>query len=187
MEIRKAKTDQDILGVLQLQDRYLYSHLSATERMMGFVTTPFDETQISSAIGEGGLYIATIDGKIIGYLFAGTWSYFDQWPMFSHMVTLLDKYTFEGQILSKDLTFQYGPVCLDIKFRHQGVFQLLFEYMRNEWAKYYPISITFINQINTHSWFAHINKLGWVGIDTFQYNGNVYHLLAYDMTKPVKS
>ena len=46
-----------------------------------------------------------------------------------------------------------------------------------------PILITFINQINGRSYRAHVDKLGLEVIKPFDFNGNHYYELGYDMSR----
>ncbi|MFT7335916.1 MAG: hypothetical protein ACI9M1_001853 [Porticoccaceae bacterium] len=77
LEIAKLS---DIAGILSLQELYLVSNLSEEEKKSGFVTTPFYITQLTEVIEQGGLFIAIDDNIIIAYIFAGGWSFFNQWP-----------------------------------------------------------------------------------------------------------
>ena len=88
-------------------------------------------------------------------------------------------------VITTDNSFQYGPVCLDMAYRSRGLLNRLFETMRLEWAKKYPLSVTFINQVNERSTQAHIRKLGWEIIDRFTFNGNKYYGLIFEMSKSV--
>ena len=178
-------TPTHIPGIITLQNKYLYAHLTAEERKKGFVTTPFTELQIEKAIDENGLFIA-IDGElVVGYVFAGTWAYFYSWPIFPFMIERLSGKKFGDMIISDTNTFQYGPVCIDDKYRGAGLFNLLFEGMRIKMAKRFPIGLTFINQVNTHSYHAHTKKLGLEMIETFSFNGNEYYSLGFDTGKSV--
>lgn len=179
-------TTADIPGVLSLQEKYLYRNMTEDERKEGFVTTPFTEKQILEILSENGLFIAkNDDGIIIAYIFAASWEYFKQWEIFNYMVSRFPKLTYQNQEITTSNSFQYGPVCIDKKYRSQGIFNLLFEEMRLEFVKKYPISITFINKINEISTAAHTRKLGWEIIDEFEFNNNQYLGLGLDMYKSV--
>lgn len=176
----------DIEGVLALQARYLYRNLSDEERKKGFVTTPFTVSQLEEILLENGLFIAeTEDGKIVSYVFAGSWNYFEQWGIFNFMVSRFPEVSFQGKEITTSNSFQYGPICIDENYRGKGLLNQIFEEMRLEFCKKYPISITFINKINAISTRAHTKKLGWEIIDEFQFNNNTYIGLALDMTKSV--
>ena len=179
-------TRDDITGILQLQDRYLFRNLSASEREKGFVTTPFTTPQIEEIIQQNGIFIAENESEgLIAYAFAGSWSYFEQWEIFNFMVSRFPHLSFLGKAITTENSFQYGPVCIDERYRGKGVLNQIFEEMRIEFLKKYPISITFINKINVISEKAHTKKLGWEIIDAFEFNNNTYIGLAFDMENSV--
>ena len=176
----------DIEGVLSLQEKYLYSNLNEKERENGFVTTPFTINQIEEIITQNGLFVAENEDKlIIAYAFAASWKYFEQWEMFKFMISRFSELSFNGNKITTENSFQYGPVCIDKDYRGKGVLNLIFEEMRIEFLKKYSISITFINKINAISEKAHIKKLGWEIIEEFEYNNNNYIELAFDMKNSV--
>src|SRR5690554_1246355 len=186
MIITRIGNKADIEGVLALQSRYLYSNLSNEERKKGFVTTPFTISQLEEILLEKGLFIAeTEDGKIVSYVFAGSWKYFEQWEIFNFMVSRFPQLFFQGKEITIANSFQYGPVSIEKEYRGKGVLNLIFEEMRLEFKKKYPISITFINKVNVISKIAHTRKLGWKIIDEFEYNNNTYIGLAFDMNNSV--
>ncbi len=176
----------DIEGVLTLQDSNLFSKMTEEERMNGFVTTPFTVELIEKIIELDGLFVAENEAKeIIAYVYAGSWEYFSQWEIFNYMVSRFDQLSFNNKKITTENSFQYGPICIAKSYRGQGVINLIFEEMRLEFVEKYPISITFINKVNTISEKAHTKKLGWKIIDEFQFNNNTYIGLAFDMTKSV--
>ena len=184
MESRLA-TNHDIHQVLALQKQNLSTNLSEAEREDGYVTTPFTYAQIREIIGQKGLFVTEIEKEIIAYAFAGSWKYFSQWKMFKVMIASLPKLIFDGKRLNTHNTFQYGPICIHKNHRGNGVLQSLFEKMRLEMLKKYPISITFINKENKRSLFAHTQKLNWDIIDEFEFNNNTYLTLGFDMKNSV--
>lgn len=176
----------DIEGVLALQEKYLFRNMNEEERKQGFVTTPFTIAQIEEIIKENGIFVAENEQQtIIAYAFAGSWKYFQQWEIFNFMVARFPTLYFNGKEITTENSFQYGPVCIDKSYRGKGVLNLIFEQMRNEFLKKYPISITFINKVNAISEHAHTKKLGWQIIDEFQFNNNTYIGLAFDMENSV--
>lgn len=183
LELQLAKLD-DIQGVLALQELYLVSNLSEEEKKSGFVTTPFSIEQLTHVINNEGLFIAKDDNKIIAYIFAESWDFFSQWPIFEHMISLFPKLNFLNFEINSTSSFQYGPICIDKKHRGKGLINSLFELMRIHLAKKYPLSLTFINKTNAPSLKAHTEKLKWTVIGDFQFNGNNYFILAYDMNMP---
>lgn len=182
----RLATKADIEGVLALQEKYLYSKLTEVERAQGFVTTPFTVAQIEEILLQNGVFVAeTKDGQIIAYVFAGSWKYFEQWEIFNYMSARFPQLSFQGKEITTENSFQYGPVCIDTAYRGKGLLNLIFEEMRLEFRKKYPISITFINKINVISEMAHTKKLGWEIVDNFEFNNNHYISLALDMNLSV--
>ena len=176
----------DIDGILSLQEKYLFRNLTEEERKSGFVTTPFTVNQIEEIIKQNGIFVAEDENDvIIAYAFAGSWKYFEQWEIFNFMVSRFPKLSFHGREITTENSFQYGPVCIDKAYRGKGLLNLIFEEMRIEFFKKYPISVTFINKVNGISEKAHTKKLGWVIIDEFEFNDKTYIGLAFDMKNSV--
>lgn len=175
----------DISGILSLQERNLYSNLSETERKNGFVTTPFTFDQIEDLLGEKGVFVATRDNGVVGYAMAGSWDYFSQWPIFPHMVARLSSLRFMEIPIDAKTSFQYGPVCIDIKYRGATMLSQLFEKLRIEFSGRYPVGVTFINRLNQRSYAAHTKKLGMQIVDQFEFNDRQYYGLAFSTQVPV--
>lgn len=176
----------DIPGVLALQEKYLYRNLNEAERKRGFVTTPFTAEQIEEIITQNGLFIAADEeSEIVAYAFAGSWTYFQQWEIFNFMVSRFPQLSFQGRPITPENSFEYGPICIDLRYRGSGLLNRLFEEMRIALFKRYPISVTFINKVNEVSEKAHTKKLGWEIVDAFRFNEKDYIALAFDMSRSV--
>ena len=196
MKIYRAESDfmiyrnatlSDIPAVNDLQKRYHVSTISDEDKPDGFVTTLFTEEQFKELIEkESGLAIACDGDKVIGYAMAASWKYWSAWPLFEYMIEDLPSTKYLGQVLSTENSYQYGPICIDKKYRGTDVLPNLFEFSRTQMKDRYPIMITFINQINPRSYKAHTEKLGLEVIKTFEFNNNKYYELGYDMSKKTK-
>ena len=160
----------DVNGILALQELYLISNLSETEKTAGFVTTPFTTVQITQVIQQENLFIAKDKNRVIAYLFTGSWNFFSQWPIFNYMTSLFPTLKFIDFNITTSNSFQYGPICIDKEYRGQGIILPLFELMRNQLQVQYPLSVTFINKINVPSTLAHTKKLKWSIIAQFEFN-----------------
>ncbi len=175
-----------ISGVLELQGQNLFKNLSEEELKNGFVTTPFTNDQVEKIIEQKGLFVSLNEqGRVIAYVFAGSWDYFSQWEIFKVMTSRFPQLYFGNVPVTTENSFQYGPICIHKDYRGQGIINRIFEAMRLVFVEKYPISITFINKINVISERAHTQKLGWQIVDEFEYNNNTYIALAFDMTKSV--
>lgn len=181
----RIATTKDIHQILALQKQNIFANLSETEREDGYVTTAFTYAQIREIIGFKGLFVTEMEGTIIAYAFAGSWKYFSQWKIFKVMIASFPKLIFDGKRINTQNTFQYGPICIAKEYRGIGILESIFEKMRLEMLKKYPISITFINKENKRSIFAHTQKLNWDIIDEFEFNNNTYLTLGFNMKNSV--
>ena len=182
IQLEVAKLN-DITGILALQELYLVSNLSEEEKESGFVTTPFSSAQLTEIINQEGLFVAKDSDEIIAYIFAGSWDFFSQWPIFNHMTAMFPDLRYLDFEITTTNSFQYGPICIDKKYRGKGLITVFFEFMRIHMLKKYPLSLTFINKTNMPSQKAHTEKLHWTIIADFQFNNNNYFVLTYDMNQ----
>lgn len=182
----KIATPVDSTAVLALQELYLVSNLSEEQKKQGFVTTPFTSVQLQEVIERQELFVAKNNDEIIAYIFAGSWDFYKQWPIFNYMIELFPTLSFLEQAITLQNSFQYGPICIHKNYRGQGIIKPLFEIMRAQLSKKYPLGLTFINKTNIPSTRAHTEKLQWHIISDFKFNTNEYHILAYDMTQLVR-
>ncbi|MEO9966841.1 MAG: GNAT family acetyltransferase [Reichenbachiella sp.] len=179
--ISRKATIPDIPGILNLQSQNLISELTEEQKdTNGFVTTPFTPELLEEIINLGWAFVTEIDGQIVAYLFGGSWSYYEQWPIFPYMTARFPQWNLAGPQITTENSFQYGPVCIDANHRGKKIINALFEAMRLDFKKTYPLAGTFINQANQISTKAHL-KIGWTIVDEFDYDDNLYYGLAYDM------
>ena len=177
-EYRLASTD-DIEEILSLHTRYQVDTISEEDKADGFITTAFTAEQLQALIeDEQGLFIATLNKKIVAYAMSASWQFWSIWPIFAYMITDLPRQQYQGITLSVDNSYQYGPVCVDKDIRGQGLFEGIFEFARAEMAKRYDVLVTFINQTNTRSYAAHTRKTCLEVLKPFEFNNNQYYELV---------
>ncbi len=177
-------TVADIPQIESLQKRYHVSFINEEEKKNGFVTTLFTTEQLTELIEqEDGISLACDGDKVIAYAMAGSWQFWSKWPLFQYMIADLQSTQYLGQTLSTENSYQYGPVCIDMAYRGQGVLQALFAHSARQMNRRYPILITFINHVNPRSYKAHTEKVGLEVIKNFAFNGNNYYELGYDTAR----
>jgi hypothetical protein len=180
----KTATLANIEEILALHYRYQVDSISEEDKADGFITTAFTREHLTNLIqNENGLFTASVDNKIVAYAMAASWDYWSQWPMFEFMIKHLDDSAGLGDTITKDNSYQYGPVCVDKSVRGQGVFEKIFNYSLSEMSKRYPIMVTFINKINPRSYQAHTRKTPLTVIKHFEFNNNHYYKLACKTAK----
>jgi hypothetical protein len=163
------------------------SFISEEEKKNGFVTTLFTSEQLTELIEqEDGISLACDGDKVVAYAMAGSWQFWSKWPLFQYMITDLPKTEYLGRTLTTENSYQYGPVCINMAYRGQGVLQELFAHSARQMHKRYPILITFINHVNPRSYKAHTEKVGLEVIKNFSFNGNNYYELGYDTSRAMQ-
>lgn len=179
MEIRLA-TMADAEGVKKLLKANHVSNVPDDQKKNGFVTTNLTDEQLKHLIeDEKGVMIAVdAEGRVRGFALAASWEYWSQWPLFAYMIEILPQYSLDGVALSKENSYQYGPVCVDAELRGTGVFEQLFAASLASMAPRFPIMATFINHINPRSYAAHTRKVHTEDLGTFDFNNNHYHLMS---------
>lgn len=182
----QSATKEHIPQIEGLQARYHVLTISAEDKSDGFVTTLFTTEQFNELIDrENGLSIALDGDRVVAYVMAASWHYWQKWPLFQHMILDLPHNQYHGVTLSLDNSYQYGPICIDKAYRSTEILYGIFEYSRIQMAKRFPILVTFINHVNPRSYVAHVDKLGLEVLKSFEFNNNQYYALAYDTTKPI--
>jgi hypothetical protein len=180
-------TVADIPQIESLQKRYHVSFISEEEKKNGFVTTLFTPEQLTELIEqEDGISLACDVDKVVAYAMAGSWQFWSKWPLFQFMIADLPSTQYLGRTLTIENSYQYGPVCIDMAYRGQGVLQELFAHSARQMGKRYPILITFINHVNPRSYKAHTEKVGLEVIKNFSFNGNNYYELGYDTARAMQ-
>ncbi|GFO64285.1 hypothetical protein M1B72_12670 [Geomonas paludis] len=178
MQLKLAELS-DIDGVLALHSKFQIDTIKEEDKKDGFVTTAFTKDQLSELIlGENGLFIAKDDGVVVAYVMAASWHFWSTHPVQAYMIGQLHHYKFNGETLTAENSYQYGPICIDTTVRGAGVLEKIFAYALESMSQRYPILVTFINKTNPRSLSAHIKKLGLSVLNEFQFNNNSYYWLA---------
>ena len=169
----------DIDETLELHYRYQIDSIAEEDKKDGFVTTPFTRNELVELITkENGLFIARKNGRVVAYAMAASWEFWSTWPMFALMIEDLSNLTYQGQALSSENSYQYGPICIDKSIRGTGILEQLFNFAREKMSERFPVLVTFVNKTNGRSFNAHTRKLGLDVIKEFEFNNNHYFEMA---------
>lgn len=198
MQIRLAELN-DMEGIKALLKKYHRDTISDEDRPNGFVTTAITDEQLARLItDEHGVMIITersmsdagIDAtalyipeagdseEVLGFCFAAPWDFWEEWPLFRHMMDIIPDYSFDGKPLVLEETYQYGPMCIDSSIRGTGAFEKLFYASLAGFKDRFPVMLTFVNQINGRSEKAHTEKARMTTIGTFDFGDNHYFLMG---------
>ena len=167
----------DIESTLKLHYRYQVDSISDEDKKDGFVTTPFTPEELKALIEqEQGLFIAVDENnEVVAYVMSASWQFWSAWPIFAYMIEQLPNLNYKGYQLSVDNSYQYGPVCIDKRYRGTTLLLDLFDFALKEMSKRYPVLVTFVNKANPRSYAAHSRKLLLDTICEFEFNNNQYY------------
>ena len=176
--VRQAKVS-DIEGIKALLRRYHRDTISDEDRPNGFVTTAISDEKLEKLITEeNGVTIIADGDTVLGFCFAAPWEFWEEWPLFRHMMDIIPNYSFEGKPLVLEETYQYGPMCIDASIRGTGAFEELFFASLSMFKDRFPIMLTFVNQVNGRSERAHTQKAHMKTIAKFDFGDNHYYLMG---------
>ena len=170
----------DLSAIRKLMAKYHRDTIAPEDMADGFVTTALSDEQFADLIvREKGVMLAKDGDTIAAFALAASWDYWQQVPIMQKMIDILPQMpAVEGVTLTRENTYQYGPVCVDRAYRGTGVFEGVFRASLAQYAGKYPVMVTFVNQINPRSYAAHTRKAGMAELGTFDFNDNHYWMLG---------
>ena len=128
MEIKLA-TLEHFDGIRALLKANHVNTIDPVLKKDGFVTTNLTDEQLTTLIvDKQGVTIAEEDGKVLAFALAADWDYWSAWPFFQYMIQHLEEYEMNGEKLTVENSYQYGPVCVDHSVRGTGVFEQVFNF-----------------------------------------------------------
>jgi len=129
-----------------------------------------------------GIIVASDQGRVAGFLCASRFDWGETPPIIRTMSAVFGQVIFNGQPLSAQRKFLYGPVCIDLPFRGQGLLRGLFLRLNQALADGFEVGVVFVAVDNPHSLEAHTKGLGMEAVGEFTHAGLRYHILAYRPT-----
>jgi len=160
IEIAVAR-ESDLDGVLELQ---------AANQMSngGKLSASFSRSQLQLMMNEMPLLVARRADNVVGFLICSTREMVGDIPI---ILATLDSYPTRARD-----AYVYGPVCIDVKERGQGLAQLLFEELRRVLPG--REGVLFIRRDNEASIRSH-RKMGMREVSRFSYGGIEHVVLSY--------
>ncbi|WP_375087925.1 GNAT family N-acetyltransferase [Shewanella youngdeokensis] len=181
MSIRMA-TLTDAPALAALEQSQLQDELSVEQRGNNLDGQSFSQTDITSLIKQHWIAVAELNNQIVGYVFAGRWTFFKQWPIYRHLLKRLPKIDYERAKLTETNTCQYGPIWIAAAYRGQGIFEALVKRIKKEVANDLPYMLTFIAEDNAGSFAAHTRKAQMQVVDFVSFDERDYYLLVMPTT-----
>jgi hypothetical protein len=178
-----ALNDRDLRQILSLQLENLASKVSDEVKLSeGFVTVQHDLPLLRSMNLAAKQIIARDQEVVIAYALAMRPEIRHMVPVLVPMFNVLDSLFYKGESLSNTRYYVMGQVCVDYRYRGQGIFSGLYNKHREVYANEYDFCVTEISTRNQRSMKAHA-KVGFKTIHTFRDKTDEWNIVIWDWTK----
>ena len=162
-----VSTEEELKGILDLQQRNLAPNLTAEEmKSQGYLTVShtLDILKKMHAL-EPSLVVK--DGQaVVAYALAMTPALKVEFPILDPLFDLFIKIDYKGKKITDYNYMVIGQTCIDKNYRGKGILQKLYATYINRFKSKYDIAITEIATKNSRSRHAH-EKIGFVTVHEY--------------------
>lgn len=181
LRFRRAEP-QDFESILRLQHQNLFSTLSETERVNGFLSTAYTFEDFQRMHQSMGIIICEHQGALAGYLCA---SYPEAirrlpHPFPSAMMDFCQRLSYKQRPLSDYRFFIGNPACIAAPYRGYGVLARLVEAVCELPSSDTEVGVTFV-AINNQRSLQACQKLNLNALGTFEILGHSFTVLLKDL------
>lgn len=153
----------NINQILNLNRKYLVSHLTNEQKQKGFVRIEYDTNGLQQVITNKEIVIATDKGKVIGYYLIGRKS---GSAALNYQKNKAISLSTSNEILFDNIG--YGcQVCIDEAFRNNGLFGQMLNALDKQVNSIYTHLFCSVSNENIFSLKTHVAN-GWQLIDTIE-------------------
>jgi len=148
---KRAETIEELNQILELQHANIPSVISKEEKQQeGFVTVHHSFEILNTMNNKCAHIIAVSKDKVIGYALCMLKEFKKEIEVLQPMFKQIENY------LNKDEAYVVmGQICIDKRFRKQGVFRGLYQFMKDQLQSDYRMIVTEVDITNTRSINAH--------------------------------
>ncbi|UTA68276.1 GNAT family N-acetyltransferase [Emticicia sp. 21SJ11W-3] len=165
--ITTVKTAADVRGILALQQKNLKKNLTAEQiESQGFVTVEHNY-DVLKAMNDAQASIIAKDGDtVVGYCLAMLPQFRNDVPEIRSLFDTIDLIEFENRPLKEFNYVVMGQVCVGEGYRSMGLFDGMYQKLREELSDKFDMCITDISSRNLRSQKAH-TRIGFQNIKDF--------------------
>ena len=168
IKYEKAKSENDLMQILTLQEENLPSNLTIEEsRKEGFVTLKHSLQLLKRMNTPYPHIVARTKNEIIGYALVMLTKFSEEFPILAPMFEELKKTRYRGELVSGSRYFILGQICVKKEYRGMGAPKGLYQKMKDEMKADFDYIITEISTKNIRSLKAHY-KIGFENIRTYK-------------------
>ena len=167
MTITRVSSDEEIRGILALQQLNLKKNLSVEQaKAQGFVTVAH-EYDVLKAMNDAEPSVIAKDGeKVVGYCLAMLPKFANDVPELHPLFRLLDTLTYKDRLLKETSYCVMGQVCVAEGYRSIGLFDQMNHHLKKFLHDRYTLCITEISENNHRSLRAHA-RVGYAPMHNF--------------------
>lgn len=166
--ITTVQSDDDVRGILALQQKNLKKNLSSEQiQSQGFVTVEH-EYAVLKAMNDAQPSVIVKDGDtVVAYCLAMLPKFRNDVPELKTLFDAIDEIDYESQKL-KDFNYVVmGQVCVGEGYRSMGFFDGMYQKLREELSTNFEMCVTDISTNNTRSLKAHA-RVGFIPVKDFE-------------------
>ena len=163
-----VKSPKEVLQILELQAKNHVTQVPPSiAQSQGFVTVKHDPEVLQRMNAAAPAIIAKDGDQLAGYALVMPRSFAIDIPILPPMFELLDTLHWKGRILREDPGwFVMGQICVAEDYRGMGVFDGMYQKMKEIYQSAFDFVITEIAERNTRSIRAH-ERVGFETLHTF--------------------
>ncbi|MBX7108118.1 MAG: GNAT family N-acetyltransferase [Chitinophagales bacterium] len=157
IKIAPVSGDSQLDEILQLQQSNLALSLDEKEiQEQGFVTVQHDFATLKDMHAEAPSIVALDEQRVVGYALVMPASFRNKIPVLVPMFNMIDALEYLHYPLPSFTYFVMGQVCIAKDYRGHGIFGLLYDGLKREYASCYRLLITEVASRNKRSINAHL-------------------------------
>lgn len=180
IEIRKARSLEDIQGILTLQKKNSKSaNLSYDDMPDGFVTIQHDPEKLKTMIETSPQIVAVNHGKVVGYTLSFLPRMGHLFPEITPMMSEFKDIKYKGKKLVDTPFVIGGQCCIDTSHRGQNLLSRLYHGTRDEMHHTHAYCVTEVAHINPRSLRAHL-KIGFEVVHTYEAPDHIWDVILWD-------
>lgn len=177
----QVKKDSEVFQILELQAQNLAAALTPDViASQGFVTVKHDPEVLLDMNRTYPSVIAKDGEHLAGYCLVMPRAFAPRVPILAPMFAMLENLAWQGRALSESRWFVMGQVCVAGEYRGKGVFDGMYQKLREVCRPDFDFVVTEVAGRNTRSLRAH-ERVGFETIHTYSDDttGEIWHVIAW--------
>jgi len=177
-----AQHPQEFADILTLQKRNLPATVSKEEmESQGFVTVVHDLPLLAQMNTPYPHALVKDGDQLIGYALVMLREMANTIPVLVPMFDLINQSQYQDQPLSTSNYAVMGQICIDKAYRGKGLFQRLYQLLKEQMKADFDYLITEVSARNARSLAAHY-KLGFQVVKEYKTDTEEWVILLWDWT-----